>query len=169
MGAVSLNVISMFKKTISPDHFTMYPNQAFLKIRQLIKYKKLNEIDISVYFLILDRYNLVASICKKEKKPIKNVSVSIKSIAEGLGRSKTYANERLKALHEVGMISRVKAEESVSGNKNTRPLIYIEDNKVVDTSDKYLTLDLPIEKTPINLADELKNTTITTDDDGVPF
>ena len=106
---------------------------------------------------------------QKREKPIKNVSVSIKSIAEGLGRSKTYANERLKALHEVGMISRVKAEESVSGNKNTRPLIYIEDNKVVDTSDKYLTLNLPIEKTPINLAGEFKNTAITTDDDGVPF
>jgi predicted transcriptional regulator len=147
----------------------MYPNLAFLKIRQYIKDKKLNEIDMSVYFLVLDQYNLVASICKKEKKPIKNVSVSIKSIAEGLGRSKTYANERLKALHEVGMISRVKAEESVSGNKNTKPLIYIEDNKVVDASDKYLTLDLPIEKIPINLADEFKTTTITTDDDGAPF
>lgn len=67
MGAVSLNSTGMFKKTISPDHFTMYPNLAFLKIRQLIKDKKLNEIDMSVYFLVLDQYNLVASICKKRK------------------------------------------------------------------------------------------------------
>ena len=123
---MSLNVADMLKKNISEKHFTIYPNMAFLKIRQYIKDKKLKEIDVSVYFLILDQYNLVASICRKEGKPIKNVSVSIKSVAEGLRRSRTYAGGRLKALSEVGLISRVKAEDSVNGNKNTRPLIYID-------------------------------------------
>jgi len=159
----------MSKKNISPDHFTMYPNLAFLKIRQYIKDKKLTEIDMSVYFLVLDQYNLVASICKKEKKPIKNVSVSIKSIAEGLGRSKTTATNRLKALQEVGLISRIEAENPVNGNKNTRPLIYIDKNEVVDYSEEYIPLNTDNKKAPIKAAADLKIATATDHDDDVPF
>jgi predicted transcriptional regulator len=147
----------------------MYPNLAFLKIRQYIKDKKLTEIDMSVYFLVLDQYNLVASICKKEKKPIKNVSVSIKSIAEGLGRSKTTATNRLKALQEVGLISRIEAENPVNGNKNTRPLIYIDKNEVVDYSEEYIPLNIDNKNTPIKVAADLKTTAAADYDDGVPF
>ena len=157
----------MFKKTISPDHFTMYPNLAFLKIRQLIKDKKLNEIDISVYFLVLDQYYLVAHICNESKTPIKNVSVSIQAIAEKLNISKTYANERLKALNDVGMIFRVKAENSFNGNKNTMPAIYMKGEDVVDDSDEYAPLDIPNIKSQIKIAADLK-TTFAADDD-VPF
>ena len=166
---MSLNLAAMSKKNISPDHFTMYPNLAFLKIRQYIKDKKLNEIDMSVYFLVLDQYNLVASICKKEKKPIKNVSVSINSIAEGLGRSRTYAGGRLKALQEVGLISRVKAKEPINGNKNTQPSIYIEDNKVIDKSDEYIPLNILNIKSPIKIAADLKTTVVADDDFEPPF
>ena len=166
---MSLNLAVMSKKNISPDHFTMYPNLAFLKIRQLIKDKKLNEIDISVYFLVLDQYNLVASICKKEKKLIENVSVSIKSIAEGLGRSKTTATKRLKALQEVGLISRIEVENPVNGNKNTKPSIYIENNEVIDNSDEYIPLNIPNIKSPIKIAAELKTTTAADDDFEPPF
>jgi len=166
---MSLNLAAMSKKNISPDHFTMYPNLAFLKIRRYIKDKKLNEIDMSVYFLVLDQYNLVASICKKEKKPIKNVSVSIKSIAEGLGRSKTTATKRLKALQEVGLISRIEAENPMNGNKNTRPLIYIDKNEVVDYSEEYTPLNTDNKKAPIKAAADLKIATATDRDDGVPF
>ena len=165
---MSLNLAAMSKKNISPDHFTMYPNRAFLKIRQLIKDKKLNEIDISVYFLILDQYNLVASICKKNDKPIKNVSVSIQAIAEKLNISKTYANERLKALNNAGLIFRIKAENSFNGNKNTMPAIYMKGKNVIDNSDEYAPLDLPIINSPTRIAADLK-TTIADDDDGVPF
>ena len=147
----------------------MYPNLAFLKIRQYIKDKKLTEIDMSVYFLVLDQYNLVASICKREKKPIKNVSVSIKSIAEGLGRSKTTATNRLKALQEVGLISRIEAENPVNGNKNTRPLIYIDKNEVVDYSEEYIPLNTDNKKAPIKAAADLKIATATDHDDDVPF
>ena len=158
----------MFKKTISPDHFTMYPNLAFLKIRQLIKDKKLNEIDISVYFLILDQYYLVAHICNESKTPIKNVSVSIQAIAENLNISKTYANERLKALNNAGLIFRVKAENSFNGNKNTMPAIYMKGKNVIDNSDENAPLDLPIINSPTKIAADLK-TTIADEDDGVPF
>jgi predicted transcriptional regulator len=147
----------------------MYPNLAFLKIRQYIKDKKLTEIDMSVYFLVLDQYNLVASICKKEKKPIKNVSVSIKSIAEGLGRSKTTATNRLKALQEVGLISRIEAENPVNGNKNTRPLIYIDKNEVVDYSEEYIPLNTDNKKAPIKAAADLKLATATDHEDDIPF
>ena len=164
---MSLNVISMFQKPLSPDHFTMYPNLAFLKIRQLIKHKKLNEIDISVYFLVLDQYYLVAHICKDSKTPIKNVSVSIQAIAEKLSISKTYATERLKALNDVGMIFRVKAENSFNGNKNTMPAIYMKGEDVVDDSDEYAPLDIPNIKSQIKIAADLK-TTFAADDD-VPF
>lgn len=167
MGAVSLNSTGMFKKTISPDHFTMYPNLAFLKIRQLIKDKKLNEIDISVYFLVLDQYYLVAHICKKPETPIKNVSVSIQSIAGKLNISKTYATERLKALNDVGLIFRVKAENSFNGNKNTMPAIYMKGEDVIDNSDEYIPLNIPNIKSPIKIAADLK-TTFAADDD-VPF
>lgn len=146
----------------------MYPNLAFLKIRQLIKDKKLNEIDISVYFLVLDQYYLVAHICNKSKTPIKNVSVSIQAIAEKLNISKTYANERLKALNNAGLIFRIKAENSFNGNKNTMPAIYIKGKNVIDNSDEYAPLDLPIINSPIEIAAELKST-IADDDDGVPF
>ena len=145
----------------------MYPNLAFLKIRQLIKHKKLNEIDISVYFLVLDQYYLVAHICKDSKTPIKNVSVSIQAIAEKLNISKTYANERLKALNDVGMIFRVKAENSFNGNKNTMPAIYMKGKNVIDNSDEYIPLDIPNIKSPIKIAADLK-TTFAADDD-VPF
>ncbi len=165
---MSLNLAAMSKKNISPDHFTMYPNLAFLKIRQLIKDKKLNEIDISVYFLILDQYYLVAHICNKNKTPIKNVSVSIQAIAEKLNISKTYANERLKALNHAGLIFRIKAENSYNGNKNTMPTIYIKGENVIDNSDEYAPLDLPIINSPTKIAADLK-TTIADDDDGVPF
>ena len=165
---MSLNLAAMFKKNISPDHFTMYPNLAFLKIRQLIKDKKLNEIDISVYFLILDQYYLVAHICNKNKTPIKNVSVSIQAIAEKLNISKTYANERLKALNHAGLIFRIKAENSYNGNKNTMPTIYIKGENVIDNSDEYAPLDLPIINSPTKIAADLK-TTIADDDNGVPF
>jgi len=147
----------------------MYPNLAFLKIRQYIKDKKLTEIDMSVYFLVLDQYNLVASICKKEKKPIKNVSVSIKSIAEGLGRSKTTATNRLIALQEVGLISRIEAENPVNGNKNTRPLIYIDKNEVVDYSEEYIPLNTDNKKAPIKIAADLKIATTTDHEDDIPF
>jgi hypothetical protein len=146
----------------------MYPNLAFLKIRQLIKDKKLNEIDISVYFLILDQYYLVAHICNKNKTPIKNVSVSIQAIAEKLNISKTYANERLKALNHAGLIFRIKAENSYNGNKNTMPTIYIKGENVIDNSDEYAPLDLPIINSPTKIAADLK-TTIADDDNGVPF
>ena len=165
---MSLNLAAMSKKNISPDHFTMYPNLAFLKIRQLIKDKKLNEIDISVYFLILDQYYLVAHICNKNKTPIKNVSVSIQAIAAKLNISKTYANERLKALNHAGLIFRIKAENSYNGNKNTMPTIYIKGENVIDNSDEYAPLDLPIINSPTRIAADLK-TTIADDDDGVPF
>ena len=165
---MSLNLAAMSKKNISPDHFTMYPNLAFLKIRQLIKYKKLNEIDISVYFLVLDQYYLVAHICNESKTPIKNVSVSIQAIAEKVNISKTYANERLKALNNAGLIFRIKAENSFNGNKNTMPAIYMKGKNVIDNSDEYTPLDLPIINSPIEIAAELK-TTIANDDDGVPF
>ena len=165
---MSLNLAAMSKKNISPDHFTMYPNRAFLKIRQLIKDKKLNEIDISVYFLILDQYYLVAHICNKNKTPIKNVSVSIQAIAAKLNISKTYANERLKALNHAGLIFRIKAENSYNGNKNTIPTIYIKGENVIDNSDEYAPLDLPIINSPTRIAADLK-TTIADDDDGVPF
>ena len=165
---MSLNLAAMSKKNISPDHFTMYPNRAFLKIRQLIKDKKLNEIDISVYFLILDQYYLVAHICNESKTPIKNVSVSIQAIAEKLNISKTYANERLKALNNAGLIFRIKAENSFNGNKNTMPAIYMKGKNVIDNSDEYTPLDLPIINSPTKNAADLK-TTIADDDDGVPF
>ena len=165
---MSLNLAAMSKKNISPDHFTMYPNLAFLKIRQLIKDKKLNEIDISVYFLILDQYYLVAHICNENKTPIKNVSVSIQAVAEKLNISKTYANERLKALNDVGLIFRIKAENSFNGNKNTMPAIYMKGKNVIDNSDEYAPLDLPIINSPTKIAADLK-TTIADDDDGVPF
>lgn len=164
---MSLNSTGMFKKTISPDHFTMYPNLAFLKIRQLIKDKKLNEIDISVYFLVLDQYYLVAHICKKPETPIKNVSVSIQAIAEKLNISKTYANERLKALNHAGLIFRIKAENSFNGNKNTMPAIYMKGENVIDNSDEYIPLNIPNIKSPIKIAADLK-TTFAADDD-VPF
>ena len=157
----------MFKKTISPDHFTMYPNLAFLKIRQLIKDKKLNEIDISVYFLVLDQYYLVAHICNESKTPIKNVSVSIQAIAEKLNISKTYANERLKALNNAGLIFRIKAENSFNGNKNTMPAIYMKGKIVIDNSDEYIPLNIPNIKSPIKIAADLK-TTFAADDD-LPF
>ena len=145
----------------------MYPNLAFLKIRQLIKHKKLNEIDISVYFLVLDQYYLVAHICKDSKTPIKNVSVSIQAIAEKLSISKTYATERLKALNDVGLIFRVKAENSFNGNKNTMPAIYMKGKIVIDNSDEYIPLNIPNIKSPIKIAADLK-TTFAADDD-VPF
>jgi hypothetical protein len=159
----------MFKKTISPDHFTMYPNLAFLKIRQLIKDKKLNEIDMSVYFLILDQYYLVTHICNDSKTPIKNVSVSIQAIAEKLNISKTYANERLKALNDVGLIFRVKAENSFNGNKNTIPAIYMKGKTVIDNSDEYISLNIPNIKSPTKMAAELKTTTAADDDFEPPF
>ena len=165
---MSLNLAAMSKKNISPNHFTMYPNLAFLKIRQLIKDKKLNEIDISVYFLILDQYYLVAHICNESKIPIKNVSVSIQAIAENLNISKTYANERLKALNNAGLIFRIKAENSFNGNKNTMPAIYMKGKNVIDNSDEYTPLDLPIINSPTKNAADLK-TTIADEDDGVPF
>ena len=165
---MSLNLAAMSKKNISPDHFTMYPNRAFLKIRQLIKDKKLNEIDISVYFLILDQYYLVAHICNESKTPIKNVSVSIQAIAEKLNISKTYANERLKALNHAGLIFRIKAENSFNGNKNTMPVIYMKGKNVIDNSDEYAPLDLPIINSPTKNVADLK-TTIADEDDGVPF
>jgi hypothetical protein len=158
----------MIKKIISDKHFTMYPNLAFLKIRQYIKDKKLNEIDISVYFLILDQYYLVAHICKSKKVPIKNVSVSIQSIAEGLNISKTYANKRLQALSDVGLIFRVKAEDSFNGNKNTQPAIYIMGEDVIDNSYDYepptknSTKELSIAAANFNIDSE-------SSDDGVPF
>ena len=124
---------------------------------------------MSVYFLVLDQYNLVASICKKEKKPIKNVSVSIKSIAEGLGRSKTTATNRLKALQEVGLISRIEAENPVNGNKNTKPLIYIDKNEVVDYSEEYIPLNTDNKKAPIKAAADLKLATATDHEDDIPF
>ena len=165
---MSLNLAAMSKKNISPDHFTMYPNRAFLKIRQLIKDKNLNEIDISVYFLVLDQYYLVAHICNESKTPIKNVSVSIQAIAEKLNISKTYANERLKALNNTGLIFRIKAENSFNGNKNTMPAIYMKGKNVIDNSDEYTPLDLPIINSPTKNAADLK-TTIADEDDGVPF
>ena len=165
---MSLNLAVMSKKKISPDHFTIYPNLAFLKIRQLIKDKKLNEIDISVYFLILDQYYLVAHICNESKTPIKNVSVSIQAIAEKLNISKTYANERLKALNNAGLIFRIKAETSFNGNKNTMPAIYMKGKNVIDNSDEYAPLDLPIINSPTKIAADLRMT-IADDDDGVPF
>ncbi len=158
----------MFKKIISDKHFTMYPNLAFLKIRQYIKDKKLNEIDISVYFLILDQHYLVAHICKSKKVPIKNVSVSIQSIAEGLNISKTYANKRLQALSDVGLIFRVKAEDSFNGNKNTQPAIYMLGEDVIDNSYDYepptknSTKELSIAAANFNIDSE-------SSDDGVPF
>jgi hypothetical protein len=165
---MSLNSTGMFKKTISPDHFTMYPNLAFLKIRQLIKDKKLNEIDISVYFLVLDQYYLVAHLCKSKKVPIKNVSISIQSIAEGLNISKTYANKRLQALSDVGLIFRVKAKDSFNGNKNTQPAIYMLGEDVIDNSYDYepptknSNKELSIAAADFNFNSE-------TSDDGVPF
>jgi hypothetical protein len=162
-------VAGMFKNNISDKHFTMYPNLAFLKIRQYIKDKKLNEIDISVYFLILDQYYLVAHICKDSETPIKNVSVSIQAIAEKLNISKTYAAERLKALNDVGLIFRVKAENSFNGNKNTMPAIYMKGKKVIDNSDDYVPLDLPNIKSPIKIAADLKIATATDHEDDIPF
>ena len=159
----------MSRKDISDKHFTMFPNLAFLKIRQYIKAKKLNEIDMSVYFLVLDQYNLVASICKKDKKPIKNVSVSIKSIAEGLGRSRTYAGKRLKALQKVGLISRIEAENPVNGNKNTKPSIYIENNEVIDNSNENILMNIPNIKSATKIAADLKTTTAADDDFEPPF
>ena len=165
---MSLNSTGMFKKTISPDHFTMYPNLAFLKIRQLIKDKKLNEIDISVYFLVLDQYYLVAHICNESKTPIKNVSVSIQAIAEKLNISKTYANERLKALNNAGLIFRIKAENSFNGNKNTMPAIYIKGKNVIDNSYDYTPPNKNNINAPNKAAANLK-TTDTADYDDVPF
>lgn len=165
---MSLNVISMFQKPLSPDHFTMYPNLAFLKIRQLIKDKKLNEIDISVYFLVLDQYYLVAHICKKPETPIKNVSVSIQAIAKKLNISKTYAAERLKALNDVGLIFRVKVEDSFNGNKNTRPAIYIVGKTVTDNSHDYTPPNKNNINAPNKAAANLK-TNNTADYDDVPF
>ena len=165
---MSLNLAAMSKKNISPDHFTMYPNLAFLKIRQLIKDKKLNEIDMSVYFLVLDQYYLVAHICNESETPIKNVSVSIQAIAEKLNISKTYANERLKALNNAGLIFRIKAENSFNGNKNTMPAIYMKGKNVIDNSDEYTPLDLPIINSPTKIAADLR-ITIADNDDGVPF
>lgn len=147
----------------------MYPNRAFLKIRKHIKCKKLNEIDISVYFLVIDQYYRVAKICEKAEKPIENVSVSIQAIAEKLNISKTYANERLKALNDVGLIFRVKAENSFNGNKNTMPAIYIKGKIVIDNSDEYIPLNIPNIKSPIKIAAELKTTTATDDDFEPPF
>ena len=153
---------------ISLKHFTQYPNLAFHKIRQYIKDGALNEIDISVYFLVLDQYNRVASICKNSKQQIQNVSVSIQSIAKGLNISKTYATERLKALNDVGLIFRVNAENSFNGNKNTMPAIYMKGKNVIDNSDENAPLDLPIINSPTKIAADLK-TTVADDDDGVPF
>ena len=147
----------------------MYPNLAFLKIRQLIKDKKLNEIDISVYFLILDQYYLVAHICNESKTPIKNVSVSIQAIAEKLNISKTYANERLKALNNAGLIFRIKAENSFNGNKNTMPAIYMKGKNVVDDSDEYTPLNISNIKSQIKIAADLKSTTAADDDFEPPF
>lgn len=147
----------------------MYPNRAFLKIRQYIKDKKLNEIDMSVYFLVLDQYYLVTHICKDSKTPIKNVSVSIQAIAEKLNISKTYANERLKALNDVGLIFRVKAENSFNGNKNTIPAIYMKGKTVIDNSDEYISLNIPNIKSPTKIAADLKTTTAADDDFEPPF
>jgi len=166
---MSLNLAAMSQKNISPDHFTMYPNLAFLKIRQLIKDKKLNEIDISVYFLILDQYYLVAHICNENKTPIKNVSVSIQAIADKLNISKTYANERLQALNDVGLIFRVKAENSFNGNKNTMPAIYMKGENVIDKSDDYTPINIPTIKSSTKIAAELKTTTAADDDFEPPF
>jgi len=159
----------MFQKPLSPDHFTMYPNSAFLKISRCIKDKKLNEIDISVYFLILDQYYLVAHICKDSETPIKNVSVSIQAIAEKLNISKTYATERLKALNDVGLIFRVKAENSFNGNKNTMPAIYMKGKNVIDNSDEYAPLDLTNIKSPTKIAADLKKAIATDHEDDIPF
>ena len=153
---------------ISLKHFTQYPNLAFHKIRQYIKDGALNEIDISVYFLVLDQYNRVASICKNSKQQIQNVSVSIQSISKGLNISKTYAAERLKALNDVGLIFRVKVEDSFNGNKNTRPAIYIVGKTVTDNSHDYT----PPNKTNINAPNKAAanlKTTDTADYDNVPF
>ena len=166
---MSLNVLSSIKMILSLEHYTQYPNLAFHKIRQYIEDGRLNEIDISVYFLVLDQYNRVASICNNDKKPIKNVSVSIKSIAEGLRCSRTYAVGRLKALSEVGLISRVKAEDSVNGNKNTRPLIYIVKNEVIDYSEEYIPLNTDNKKSPIKAAADFKKATATDHEDDIPF
>lgn len=145
----------------------MFPNLAFLKIRQLIKDKKLNEIDMSVYFLILDQYYLIAHFCKDNKMPMKNVSVSIQAIAEKLNISKTYANERLKALNNAGLIFRVKAENSFNGNKNTIPAIYMKEGNLVDISDEYTPLNPTDIQSPSKTAADLIKTF--PNDDGVPF
>jgi hypothetical protein len=154
---------------ISLKHFTQYPNLAFHKIRQYIKDGALNEIDISVYFLVLDQYNRVASICKNSKQQIQNVSVSIQSIAKGLNISKTYATERLKALNDVGLIFRVKTENSFNGNKNTMPAIYMKGKNVVDDSDEYTPLNISNIKSQIKIAADLKSTTAADDDFEPPF
>lgn len=124
---------------------------------------------MSVYFLVLDQYYLVAHICKDSKPPIKNVSVSIQAIAEKLNISKTYANERLKALNDVGLIFRVKAENSFNGNKNTIPAIYMKGETVIDNSDEYKPLNIPNIKSPTKIAAELKITTAADDDFEPPF
>ena len=89
-------------------------------------------------------------------------------IAEKLNISKTYATERLKALNDVGLIFRVKAENSFNGNKNTIPAIYMKGKNVIDNSNEYAPLDLPIINSPTKIAADLK-TTVADDDDGVPF
>jgi DNA-binding Lrp family transcriptional regulator len=100
--------------------------------------------------------------------PIKNVSVSIQSIAEGLNISKTYANKRLQALSDVGLIFRVKAEDSFNGNKNTQPAIYMLGEDVIDNSYDYepptknSTKELSIAVAGFNINSE-------SSDDGVPF
>jgi hypothetical protein len=157
----------MSKKTLSLEHYTQYPNLAFHKIRQYINDGRLNEIDISVYYLILDQYYFVAAICEEKKTPVKNVSVSIQSIAEGLNISKTYAAERLKALHDVGLIFRVIAEDSVNGNKNTIPAIYYMKKTLIDNSYDYTPAIIEPRNAKIEIAAELK--THTAVDDDVPF
>ena len=158
----------MSRTRLSSEHYTMFPNLAFSKIRQHIKDKKLLEIDISIYFLILDQYYYVAGICAMEKKPIKNVSVTIKSIMDELGISHEHAINRLKALNEAGLIFRKKAVDAINGNKDTKPAIYVEQNKIIDNSDEYIPLNLQDKELSIKMAADTK-IAFTTDDDDIPF
>jgi predicted DNA-binding transcriptional regulator len=145
----------MKKSSISPEHFTIYPNQAFIKIREHIKAKRLNEIDISVYFVILDQFYRVSKICEKNKKEERNVSVTIQHIATELKISKTYATKRLKALADAGMIDRDEVPDSYNGNKNTQPLIYWESDRLIDNHE-YINYTPPIKIAKPNI---LKNKT----------
>jgi hypothetical protein len=57
----------------------------------------------------------------------------------------------------------------VNGNKNTRPLIYIVKNEVIDYSEEYIPLNTDNKKAPIKAAADLKLATATDHEDDIPF